>query len=311
MKKLLVPLILLLFLPFLSAEESTVTIQFFFTEECEHCAAVKVSIDTLQEAYGERVEIEMIDVFSREGYEEFNRHGFIMTPGIVFNEQIKVEGEISEEALGEILEYFLSQQDCVVRFFYDKYQKDVEYQRIENMLTTINSEEISILYLDYENNRNDFLYFGFSEVPAVAVNEISFEGSVSEDLINSAVDLCIAPSEVKIIVFYADDEERTAIEAVLSSDRYAERVVTLWVDVRENTKEFYLEGFSATPSVVLNGTVKMQEVTEIDLIRGIEKTDSSFFTPLRIYLIAYPVLQYIVLAIIALLVGGGIYLWRR
>jgi thiol-disulfide isomerase/thioredoxin len=311
MKKAVIPLVLLLAFSAVGAEENTVIIKFFFTEDCDHCAAVKVHINELKEEYGDALTVEMVDVFSSGGYKEFKGYGFIMTPGVVINEQIKMEGDTTKEELREAIESFLTPKKVIIRLFYDTDNMNTEYQRIRALLSSMSSDDVGVQYLDYENNRNDFLYFGLSHVPSVTVNELSFEEHITEDLIKSAVKFYLEEKEMTIIGFYAEESEIEPIDAVLSSERYADTVAVLWVDVTKNSKEFYLEGFSKTPSAILNNTTKIQEVTKKDMVEALENLNLQFYTPLQIYFIVYPFLPYVMFFSIVLTIGGVVYLWRR
>ena len=284
-------LIIIMILAPVHAEEKKIKIKFFFAENCDHCKKAEGYFEGLKKEYNNALDIEMIDVFTPKGYKEFKEYGFVMTPGIVFNDQIKIEGETTEEELRNIIEYFLTPKKVVIRMFYDKKNKNVEYNRIHNILSGIKNKDVGILYLDYNNNRNDFLYFGFSKTPSVAINEISFEKNIDEELIDSVINFYLDEKQIKLICFYSDEEEKKVVEDVINS-RYREKVSVLWIDINKNDKEFYLDGFSETPSVVINDRKRIEKVTEIDLIKGLEEADPKFYTPIKIYLIAYPYLKY-------------------
>jgi predicted DsbA family dithiol-disulfide isomerase len=126
MKKLFILIVLLISSGFIAAEENTVNIKFFFTEDCEHCGATKLYLEDLKNEYGERLNVEMVDVFTSKGYKEFKKYGFIMTPAVLFNEQVKMEGDTTKEELRTVIESFLTPKRVIVRFFYDK---DKNYQK--------------------------------------------------------------------------------------------------------------------------------------------------------------------------------------
>jgi len=271
MKKLFIIVIILIIFSSVSAEENKVKVKFFFTEECEHCKIAETYFEDLKKEYGEALEIEMIDVFTTEGYKEFKNYGFIMTPGIVFNEQVQIEGDTTKEELRRVIESFLTPKKVIVRFFYDKDKKDEEYEKINSILSEMNNKDVGVLYLDYDKNRNDFLYFGFSRVPSVSINEISFENNIDKELIN-----------------------------ITNSERYIDKTSILWIDVNKNNKEFYLDGFSETPSVVINDKIKIQNVTKIEMIKGLESFDPKFYNPIEVYFIAYSYLKYIGIGVIGI-----------
>ncbi|MCK4637204.1 MAG: thioredoxin family protein [Methanomicrobia archaeon] len=300
MKKLFIFIVLLISSGFIAAEENTVNIKFFYTEDCEHCGATKLYLEDLKNEYGEALNIEMIDVFTSNGYKEFKSYGFIMTPAVLFNEQVKMEGDTTKEELRTVIESFLSPKKVFVRFFYDKDKKDEEYEKISGILSKINNKDVGILYLDYDNNRNDFLYFGLSQVPSVTINELSFEENIDRELIESAINWYLEEKEIRVLGFYSEENEKEVVNSIINSERYTDKTCMLWVNVNKNSKEFYLEGFSETSSVILNDTVKIQNVTKIDLIKGLESFDPSFYTFIHVYFIAYPLLYIGIIGVVCI-----------
>ena len=300
MKKLFIIVIILIIFSSVSAEENKVKVKFFFTEECEHCKIAETYFEDLKKEYGEALEIEMIDVFTTEGYKELKNYGFIMTPGIVFNEQVQIEGDTTKEELRRVIESFLTPKKVIVRFFYDKDKKDEEYEKINSMLSEMNNKDVGVLYLDYDKNRNDFLYFGFSRVPSVSINEISFENNIDKELIDSVINFYLEEKDIKILGFYSDEKEKEIVENITNSERYIDKTSILWIDVNKNNKEFYLDGFSETPSVVINDKIKIQNVTKIEMIKGLESFDPKFYNPIEVYFIAYSYLKYIGIGVIGI-----------
>jgi hypothetical protein len=99
--------------------------------------------------------------------------------------------------------------------------------------------------------------------------------------------------EIRVLGFYSEYGEKEMIDNTINSERYADKTCISWIDVNKNSKEFYLDGFSETPSVVINDKIKIQNVTKIDLIKGLESFDPNFYSSIEIYFIAYPYLAYI------------------
>ncbi|MEA1992906.1 MAG: thioredoxin family protein [Euryarchaeota archaeon] len=310
MEKFVILLVLLIALNIAAAEEDTVKIKFFYTDDCDHCAITKEYLNELKPEYGKKLDIQMVDVFSTGGYKEFKDNGFVMTPSLVFNEQIKIEGDTTKETLIHTIDYFLNRKKCVVRFFYDKKEQSTEHERITRILSELDTENVSILCLDPGINRNSFLYFGFSKTPAVAVNEISIEENITENVINSTVNFCLEEKGIKIIGFYSDIKEKEEIDSIISSGRYTDRVSMLWIDTTKHTQEFYLNGFSETPAVIIDDDTKISEVTREKLVKALENTDPSFYTPLQIYFVLHPSLKcFIIFGLFCSV--AGVLLWRR
>jgi len=300
MKKLFIIVIILIIFSSVSSGENKVKVKFFFTEGCEHCGAIETYLAELKKEYGETLEVEVIDVFTTEGYKEFKKYGFIMTPALIFNEQVKIEGDAAKEELRTAIESFLTPKKVVVRFFYDKDKKDEEYERINSILSEIDNKDVGVLYLDHDKNRNDFLYFGLSKIPSIAINEISFENNIDKELIDSVINFYLEEKEIKILGFYSEYGEKEMVNNTINSERYTDKTCILWIDVNKNSKEFYLDGFSETPSVVINDKIKIQNVTKIDLIKGLESFDPDFYNSIKVYFIAYPYLKYIGIGVIGI-----------
>jgi len=79
-------LIIIMILAPVHAEEKKIKVKFFFAEDCPHCKKVEGYFEGLKKEYDNALDIEMTDVFTSKGYKEFKEYGFVMTPGIVFND---------------------------------------------------------------------------------------------------------------------------------------------------------------------------------------------------------------------------------
>jgi cytochrome c biogenesis protein CcdA/glutaredoxin len=104
MKRVFILIILagLLLMP-VKAEQ--VTIIFFHTPGCEHCAQVEEWLQELKGEYGEDLIIKKVDVLSREGWDEFKSYEFTITPAVVINGTIRLQFmEITEESLRKAIQ---------------------------------------------------------------------------------------------------------------------------------------------------------------------------------------------------------------
>ncbi len=98
MRKLFIFLIVtgLLLMP-LKAE--TVTIIFFHTPGCEHCAQVDQWLQELKAEYKDDITIRYVDATTREGYDELVKSGFLITPAVKINETRLEYKKITKESL--------------------------------------------------------------------------------------------------------------------------------------------------------------------------------------------------------------------
>ena len=131
------------------------------------------------------------------------------------------------------------------------------------------------------------------------------------DQVDLVVEAVLEEKEIKIVGFYSKEEEKNVVDGTITSGRYIDKTCIVWIDVNKNSKEFYLEGFSETPSVVISDNVKIRNVTKIDLIKGLESFDPRFYTAVHAYFIAYPFLTYIGIAGVVCVALYGVLLWKR
>lgn len=85
------------------AEE--ISIIFFYTPGCDHCAQVEEWLEELKAEYGEDISIRYVDVLNKEGWDEFKSYQFSVTPAVVVNEEIRLQFmDITRESLKDAVE---------------------------------------------------------------------------------------------------------------------------------------------------------------------------------------------------------------
>lgn len=80
--------------------DDEIVVKFFHTPGCEFCAQVEKWLTELQTDYD--ITVKKIDVTYKEGWDEFKKHQFNVTPAVVIDEQVTLEFmEITKESLEE------------------------------------------------------------------------------------------------------------------------------------------------------------------------------------------------------------------
>lgn len=196
-----------------SSEEEKIDIRFFKTEGCEKCAAVKVTLDALAAGdYSGKLNITEIETFTSAGYKEFKDLGFSITPAIVVNGTIKLEGisQLDEASLRAVFDSILdptsTPEEPVVtpntsskqiRFFYEEgcekcaASKAKMYSLIDEKDYNISVVEVDVFSLE---GYKEFSEAGFKIVPAVIVcGETKLEGTDQVDpKMQSAIEGCLS-----------------------------------------------------------------------------------------------------------------------
>ena len=196
-----------------SSEEEKIDIRFFKTEGCEKCAAVKVTLDALAAGdYSGKLNITEIETFTSAGYKEFKDLGFSITPAMVVNGTIKLEGisQLDEASLRAVFDSILdptsTPEEPVVtpntsskqiRFFYEEgcekcaASKAKMYSLIDEKDYNISVVEVDVFSLA---GYKEFSEAGFKIVPAVIVcGETKLEGTDQVDpKMQSAIEGCLS-----------------------------------------------------------------------------------------------------------------------
>ena len=82
-----------------------ISIIFFYTPGCDHCAQVEEWLEELKAEYGEDISIRYVDVLNKEGWDEFKSYQFSVTPAVVVNEEIRLQFmDITRESLRDAVE---------------------------------------------------------------------------------------------------------------------------------------------------------------------------------------------------------------
>lgn len=78
-------------------------IEFFYSKTCPHCPPVRRMLSEVLKNIQERVEVEEIDAWSREGEPLAEKYGVQVVPTIVVNGVKLVEGIVSKDQLASVV----------------------------------------------------------------------------------------------------------------------------------------------------------------------------------------------------------------
>lgn len=98
-----------------------ITIIFFYTPGCEHCAQVEEWLEELKTEYQDQIQVRSVDVLEREGWDELKSYEFSLTPAVVIfspasDEKIRLQFyDITKESLREGIEKALKGETTSLR----------------------------------------------------------------------------------------------------------------------------------------------------------------------------------------------------
>lgn len=100
----------LIFIQIASAD--SVTIQYFHQKGCHDCEITDPIVDRIEVQYNNSITITRIDTSTADGFNQWNKYGFLEVPAIVINNETKIpKEEITEEKLNtSINKYFLEEK---------------------------------------------------------------------------------------------------------------------------------------------------------------------------------------------------------
>ncbi|WP_011308293.1 cytochrome c biogenesis CcdA family protein [Methanosarcina barkeri] len=99
----------LIFIP--TAYANPITIQYFHQKGCHDCEIADPIVDRIEVQYNNSIMITRIDTSTADGFNQWNKYGFLEVPAIVINNETKIpKEEITEEKLNtSINKYFLEE----------------------------------------------------------------------------------------------------------------------------------------------------------------------------------------------------------
>lgn len=82
------------------AYASPITIQYFHQKGCQDCKIIDPIVDRIEVQYNDSIVVTRIDTITADGFNQWNKYGFLEVPAIVINNETKIpKEEITEKKL--------------------------------------------------------------------------------------------------------------------------------------------------------------------------------------------------------------------
>ena len=124
----------LIFIPVACAEP--VTIQYFHQKGCHDCEITDPIVDRIEAQY-ENMVITRIETSTADGFNQWNKYGFLEVPAIVINNETKIpKEEITEEKLKTLIDEYLVEEENITEYTTEEVTR--KEQEIEYINTDLN-----------------------------------------------------------------------------------------------------------------------------------------------------------------------------
>ncbi|WP_235271230.1 cytochrome c biogenesis protein, partial [Methanosarcina mazei] len=124
----------LIFIPVACAEP--VTIQYFHQKGCHDCEITDPIVDRIEAQY-ENMVISKIETSTADGFNQWNKYGFLEVPAIVINNETKIpKEEITEEKLKTLIDEYLVEEENITEYTTEEVTR--KEQEIEYINTDLN-----------------------------------------------------------------------------------------------------------------------------------------------------------------------------
>ncbi|KKG86152.1 cytochrome C biosynthesis protein [Methanosarcina mazei] len=124
----------LIFIPVAHADP--VTIQYFHQKGCHDCEITDPIVDRIETQYNTIV-ISKIETSTADGFNQWNKYGFLEVPAIVINNETKIpKEEITEEKLKTLIDEYLVEEENITEYTTEEVTR--KEQEIEYINTDLN-----------------------------------------------------------------------------------------------------------------------------------------------------------------------------
>ncbi|QIB91629.1 cytochrome c biogenesis protein CcdA [Methanosarcina mazei] len=118
------------------AHADPVTIQYFHQKGCHDCEITDPIVDRIETQYNTIV-ISKIETSTAEGFNQWNKYGFLEVPAIVINNETKIpKEEITEEKLKTLIDEYLVEEENITEYTTEEVTR--KEQEIEYINTDLN-----------------------------------------------------------------------------------------------------------------------------------------------------------------------------
>ncbi|AKB18218.1 cytochrome c biogenesis CcdA family protein [Methanosarcina sp. WWM596] len=123
----------LLFIPVVYADP--VTIQYFHQKGCHDCEITDPIVDRIEDQYkNNSIVISKLETSTADGFNQWNKYGFLEVPAIVINNETKIpKEEITEEKLKTLIDEYLVEEENITEYTTEeamRKEQEIEYINI-------------------------------------------------------------------------------------------------------------------------------------------------------------------------------------
>lgn len=125
----------LIFIPVACADP--VTIQYFHQKGCHDCKITDPIVDRIETQYNNTIVISKIETSTADGFNQWNKYGFLEVPAIVINNETKIpKEEITEDKLKTLIDEYLVEEENITEYTAEEATR--KEQEIECINTNLN-----------------------------------------------------------------------------------------------------------------------------------------------------------------------------
>ncbi|MGB9928438.1 MAG: cytochrome c biogenesis protein CcdA [Methanosarcina sp.] len=93
------------------------SVQYFHQKGCHDCAITDPIVDRIEAQYNNAIIITRIETSTADGFNQWNKYGFLEVPAIVINNETKISKEqINEEKLKILINEYLSKEEINIKY---------------------------------------------------------------------------------------------------------------------------------------------------------------------------------------------------
>ncbi|MCC4771342.1 cytochrome c biogenesis protein [Methanosarcina sp. DH2] len=105
----------LILIPIAGADQ--ITIQYFHQKGCHDCKITDPIVDRIETQYNNTIIISKIETSTADGFNQWNKYGFLEVPAIVINNETKIpKEEITEENLKTLIDEYLVEEENITEY---------------------------------------------------------------------------------------------------------------------------------------------------------------------------------------------------
>ncbi|AKB78743.1 Hypothetical protein MSHOH_2260 [Methanosarcina horonobensis HB-1 = JCM 15518] len=114
-----------------------ISIQYFHQKGCHDCEITDPIVDRIEAQYNNTIVISETETSTADGFNQWNKYGFLEVPAIVINNETKIpKEEITEEKLKTLIDEYLVEEENITEYTTEEVTR--KEQEIEYINTNLN-----------------------------------------------------------------------------------------------------------------------------------------------------------------------------